>query len=88
MAAKAVPALPEFPFALDYLWELFLEFSGGLVANGMGPVMASWNDVQQWCAAMLHDLDPWEKRTVIRLANLRAIVLSEKEPEKTPRNGK
>lgn len=73
--------MPEFPWALDYLWTLFLEFSEGLTANGMAPVQAGWNDVQQWCAAMLHDLEPWEKRAMIHLANLRASILAEKKPK-------
>ena len=77
MASKSDPDLPPFPWALNYLWELFQELSAGLTSNGMGPPMASWGDVQNWCAAMRLDLDPWEKKALIRLANLRAMVLSE-----------
>ena len=39
--------------------------------------MASWGDVQHWCAAMLHELEPWEKKTLVRLAHLRAVINSE-----------
>jgi hypothetical protein len=47
----------------------------------MGPVMASWRDVQDWCAAMLLDLEPWEKKALVRLANLRAAIQSEEKPK-------
>lgn len=80
-AKEADPDLPPFPWALDYLWTFFLEFSTGLVANGMAPVMASWRDVQDWCAAMQLDLEPWEKRALIRLSNLRASIQSEEKPK-------
>lgn len=79
-AKRADPDLPEYPWALDYLWRLFDEFSMGLAPNGIGPVMASWRDVQDWSAAMLLDLEPWEKKALIRLANLRASIMSEKKP--------
>jgi hypothetical protein len=47
----------------------------------MAPVMASWRDVQAWCEAMLIDLEPWEKRALIRLSNLRASIQSEEKPK-------
>ncbi|MEH2580688.1 hypothetical protein V1281_002583 [Nitrobacteraceae bacterium AZCC 2161] len=78
----ALDPLPLFPWALDYLWTWFHEFSGGLKANGMAPVMASWGDVQHWCQAMRLDLEPWEKRLLVRLANLRASIQSESDAEK------
>jgi len=80
-ASAAQPDLPPFPWALDYLWDLFNEFSFGLKSNGMGPLMADWRDVQAWCEAMCLDLEPWEKRTIIRLATLRASVQSEEKPK-------
>lgn len=46
--------------------------------------MADWRDVQAWCEAMCLDLEPWEKRAIIRLATLRAIVQS----EETSKQGK
>lgn len=80
-AAKAVdPDLPPFPWVLDYLWAWFLEFSIGLKSDGMAPVQAGWPDVQAWCAAMMLDLEPWEKRALVRLANLRASIQSEEKP--------
>jgi hypothetical protein len=82
-AAAADPDLPPFPWALDYLWSFFLEFSMGLTSNGMGPVMAGWRDVQDWCAAMRLDLEPWEKKALVRLSNLRASVQSESKPKST-----
>lgn len=76
-AAEVDPDLLPFPWELDYLWSFFHEFGIGLKADGMGPVMASWRDVQDWCAAMRLDLEPWEKKTLVRLANLRAALQSE-----------
>lgn len=72
---------PAFPWQLEYLWAWFLEFSFGLKQDGMGPPTASWVDVEAWCSAMRLDLEPWEKRTMIRLAHLRAVVLSERKPQ-------
>lgn len=80
-AKEADPDLPPFPWALDYLWNWFLEFSMGLTSDGMGPVMAGWRDVQDWSAAMCLDLEPWEKRALIRLSNLRAQIQSEEVPK-------
>jgi hypothetical protein len=81
-AIAALDPLPPFPWAISYVWDWFLEFSQGLKANGMAPVMAGWGDVQHWSQAMRLDLDPWEKRLLVRLANLRAQVQSETDAEK------
>jgi hypothetical protein len=78
----ALDPLPPFPWAISYAWDWFLEFSAGLKASGMAPVMAGWDDVQHWCQAMRLDLEPWEKRLLVRLANLRAQVQSETDAEK------
>lgn len=83
-AASADPDLPPFPWVLDYLWDFFQEFSMGLVANGMAPVMAGWRDVQAWCEAMQIDMEPWEKRAIIRLSNMRAAIQSEEKPKAKP----
>lgn len=80
-AAQAEPDLPEFPWVLDYLWNFFNEFSMGLTSTGMAQVQASWRDVQDWCAAMCLDLEPWEKKALVRLANMRASILSEEKPK-------
>lgn len=78
----ALDPLPPFPWAISYVWDWFHEFAGGLKANGMAPAMAGWDDVQHWCQAMRLDLDPWEKRLLVRLANLRAGVQSETDADK------
>jgi hypothetical protein len=54
----------------------------------MGPAMASWGDVGDWCREMHHDLEPWEKKTMVRLSQLRAIVSSEPTAKPTPTSGK
>jgi hypothetical protein len=78
----ALDPLPAFPWVLDHVWQWFHDFSLGLKTNGMAPVMAGWDDVQHWCQAMLLDLEPWEKRLLVRLANLRAGVQSETDAER------
>lgn len=80
--------MPSFPWAIEYIWNWFGEFSYGLKSNGMGPTMASWGDVRDWCEAMMLDLEPWEKRTLVRLAQLRASVQSESEEEKAKAKAK
>lgn len=80
-AKQADPDLPPFPWAVSYLWDWFLEFSMGLTSNGMGPVMAGWQDVKAWREEMRLDLEPWETRTLVRLANLRASIQSEEKPK-------
>jgi hypothetical protein len=47
----------------------------------MAPVQAGWRDVQDWCEVMLLDLEPWEKKALVRLANLRASIQSEEKPK-------
>jgi hypothetical protein len=81
-AAALTAEAPEFPFALDYLWLMFGEFSQGLAPNGMGPVMAAWRDVQAFDQALDLSLEPWEKKTLIRLATLRAVIQSEPQAPK------
>jgi hypothetical protein len=81
---KSMPAdsdAPEFPWALDYLWSHFADLCQGIKSNGMGPQMADWADVQSWCSAVQLDLDPWEKRALVRLSNLRAAIHSEEKPK-------
>lgn len=86
-AASLDVDLPPFPWVLNYLWDLFQELSSGLKSVGMGPIMADWRDVQAWCEAMCLDLEPWEKKTLIRLATLRAVIQSE-ETVKSPPSGR
>ncbi len=69
---------------MNHLWELFNEFSTGLKSNGMGPLMADWRDVEAWCDAMRLDLEPQEKRAIIRLARLRADISAEDARKQTP----
>jgi hypothetical protein len=80
-AAAVDPDLPPFPWALEYLWTWFQEFAVGLKSDGMAPVQAGWRDVQDWCEVMLLDLEPWEKKALVRLANLRAAIQSEEKPK-------
>ena len=82
-AIAALDPLPPFPFEIGYVWDWYHEFSVGLTASGMAPVMAGWDDVQHWCQAMRLDLDPWEKKLLVRLANLRAAVQAEADADKT-----
>lgn len=84
----ALEPLPPFPWAVAHVWDWLQDFSIGLKANGMAPVMAGWSDVQHWCQAMLLDLEPWEKRLLVRLANLRAAVQAEADAEKSKPNRK
>ncbi|SNS36129.1 hypothetical protein SAMN05216374_0974 [Tardiphaga sp. OK246] len=79
----ALEPFPPFPWALAYVWDWLQEFSIGLKATGMAPIMAGWDDVQYWTQAMRLDLEPWEKRLLVRLANLRASVQAEGDAEKT-----
>jgi hypothetical protein len=51
----------------------------------MGPQMASWVDLEAWCQATQTDLEPWEKRALLRLTNLRAAISMEEKPG--PKNG-
>jgi hypothetical protein len=51
----------------------------GLKADGMGPVMASWGDVEAYDVAMRLELELWEKRALLRLAHLRASIQSEQQ---------
>lgn len=39
--------------------------------------MASWGDVLDFCEVMHLAMDPWEKETLVALANLRATIQSE-----------
>jgi hypothetical protein len=76
-ARQADPDLPAFPWALEHLWDLFLDLVIGVASNGMAPPVVTWRDVEAFDAAADLDLAPWEKRALVRLGNLRAMVLSE-----------
>lgn len=62
------------PRRLIYLWNAFEEFSWGLKANGMGPTMADWQDVENFCVVQALVFAPWEKSVLVKLANIRASV--------------
>jgi hypothetical protein len=49
----------------------------GIKADGMGPPMASWPDVEAYTSAMGLDLEPWEKATLMGLSYRRAAIISE-----------
>lgn len=82
LAQKARPPRPKFPHRFSYLWDIFNDFAFGLKADGMGPVLASWQDVIAFQAATDTHLRPWEARALLRLANARAQALSEKPKDK------
>lgn len=44
----------------------------------MGPVMADWGDVLDWCEAVGVQTEPWERKALVRLAHARAMISSEK----------
>lgn len=81
LAKEARPSRPKFPHRFAYLWDIFNDFSFGLKADGMGPVMASWQDAIAFCMATDTALRPWEMRALLKLANARAGALSEKPKE-------
>ena len=75
--------MPPFPFAIEYLWDFFQIFMGGLVTRGMGgAARATWPEVNAFSQAMRLDLAPWEKETLIRLAALRANVFDEAQAQR------
>ena len=77
MVAKALPAGPPFPVELGYLWRHFIELSQGLSGGGFGPAVITWADLRDWQEQMGVALELWEKRALMRLGNLRALILSE-----------
>ena len=75
--------MPPFPFAIEHVWEFYFEFAAGLKSDGMAPAQAGWPDVAAWSAAMQLDLEPYEMRLLVRLANLRASIQAEHQAEKS-----
>lgn len=76
-----------FPRRLGYLWGYFNELTWGLTANGMAPPMASWRDVEDFCSSQRLPLTPWEKTVLVRLAAMRASIVSEQQAAKIKANG-
>lgn len=61
---------------------MFLELSLGITSNGMAPPVITWVDVQAFDIAGDHGLQPWEKRMLVKLGNLRASIMAEEKPKK------
>lgn len=78
LAKQARPPRPKFPHRFRYLWNIFNDFSFGLKADGMGPVLASWQDVIAYSSVTGTVLRSWEAKALVRLANARANALAEK----------
>ena len=74
------PPAPECPAGAVHLWHLFDELAAGLAGNGFGPPVVTWGDLNEWCAAMGHDLARWEKRALVRLGLTRAVGYADKTP--------
>ena len=75
--APAGSSEPEFPDALDYLWEWFWDALDGCPANGMVPVSIGWCDLSAWCELTGERLEPWEARLILRLSSLRSGIIAE-----------
>ncbi|MEI9804102.1 MAG: hypothetical protein WDN48_06060 [Pseudolabrys sp.] len=65
-----------------YLWNWFWQILEGVSPNGMVPTAIGWCDLVAWCELTGEAPEPWEARLLVRLASLRAAILS--EAAKTP----
>jgi hypothetical protein len=74
---------------LDYLWVTFHDIAMGLAVTGMAVPTITWDTLQAY-ERLEGPLDPWERRALMRLSNVRAHVLSIRpEPAKdVPSNGR
>lgn len=46
----------------------------------MGPAVITWADLAAWCSLTQVSPAPWEANAIIRLGNVRAVVMSERAP--------
>ncbi len=76
-AAASTDDEPEFPAALDYLWNWFWEILDGCPPNGMAPIAVGWRDLSAWCELTEEKLEPWESRLILRLSALRSMIMAE-----------
>jgi hypothetical protein len=67
--AEAIQALegPEFPDALGYLWEWFLELDACRIIGMSGPQPITYMDVLSWSWLTERDIEPHEARAVLEL---------------------
>lgn len=75
---------PECPAPLQYLWSWFCELASGLSVNGMAPPVVTWEGLEAWARQMDIALEPREARTLVRLGQMRAEILSEEQPKPAP----
>ena len=47
-----------------YLWNYYIELSGGRQVNGMAACPLTWGCIAQWCGLLKVRLDPWEVRAI------------------------
>lgn len=80
-ALEAPP--PSFPEALGYLWRDFFEIAAGLAVNGFAPPSITWEALDAWARLTNTRLEPSEARLLLTISNLRASILSERDPCQT-----
>jgi hypothetical protein len=71
---------------LRYVWNWFCELASGLAVTGMAPSVVTWEGLESWARQMGVDLEPREARTLVRLGQKRAEILSEEKPKAPPPN--
>ncbi|MDP2410353.1 MAG: hypothetical protein Q8M26_08710 [Pseudolabrys sp.] len=67
------------PAALSYLWRWFNEIAMGLAANGMSIPVVTWEALVSWSLMRDVALERWESLALVRLGQIRASVLSQKQ---------
>lgn len=76
---EVIPEKPPFPDELEYVWRWYGELASGLVANGFGPPMVTWEAIRAWREEMdIGPVEPWEAKCLVDLGVLRATVSAEK----------
>lgn len=70
------------PRRLAYVWSAFELLTWGLKSDGMGPVMASWADVDAFCQSQRLPFDPHEKALLVKLCTMRASIQAKQQAEK------
>jgi hypothetical protein len=69
---------PEFPKALEHVWNWFLEIIQGVASNGWSVPGVTWTELDCWARLTGQDIPARDARTIIRLGVMRANILSEK----------
>jgi hypothetical protein len=60
---------PEFPWALNYLWEYFLEISDAVPRDDVGAPVITWEAIARWSELMGTWLEPWELRAIVMIGH-------------------